>query len=134
MARNEAPTQSRKRSATATPRTYGTAPALDPSDKRWTSLSHREEGRVRNPSRLRDYAKFNRRRGIPLPGACLLLSLRAADAHALAAKMFGAPREGRCRRYADRVETGQDNAENRLLDDLSCCREGWDAVGGKAVA
>ncbi len=32
-ARNEAPTQSRKRSATATPRTYGTAPALDPSDR-----------------------------------------------------------------------------------------------------
>jgi hypothetical protein len=30
MARNEAPTQSRKRSAPATPRTYGTAPALDP--------------------------------------------------------------------------------------------------------
>lgn len=30
-ARIEAPTQSRKRSATATPRTYGTAPALDPS-------------------------------------------------------------------------------------------------------
>jgi hypothetical protein len=29
-ARNEAPTHSRKRSATATPRTYGTAPALDP--------------------------------------------------------------------------------------------------------
>ena len=31
MARTEAPTQSRKRSATATPRAYGTAPALDPS-------------------------------------------------------------------------------------------------------
>jgi hypothetical protein len=31
-ARNEAPTQSRKRSATATPRAYGTAPALDPRD------------------------------------------------------------------------------------------------------
>ena len=34
MARIEAPTQSRKRSATATPRAYGTAPALDPSDRR----------------------------------------------------------------------------------------------------
>jgi hypothetical protein len=33
-ARNEAPTQSRKRSATATPRAYGTAPALDPRDRR----------------------------------------------------------------------------------------------------
>ncbi len=33
MARNEAPTESRKRSVTATPRAYGTAPALDPSYK-----------------------------------------------------------------------------------------------------
>jgi hypothetical protein len=31
MARIEAPTQSRKRSATATPQAYGTAPAFDPS-------------------------------------------------------------------------------------------------------
>jgi hypothetical protein len=36
-ARIEAPTQSRKRSATATPRTYGTAPALDPSARARTS-------------------------------------------------------------------------------------------------
>ncbi len=35
MARNEAPTESRKRSVTATPRAYGTAPALDPSDSAW---------------------------------------------------------------------------------------------------
>src|ERR1019366_5659364 len=43
---NEAPTQSRKRSATATPQAYGTAPALDPSpslrlDDRDASLDRR---------------------------------------------------------------------------------------------
>ncbi len=39
-ARIEAPTKSRKRSATATPRTYGTAPALDPSARTSSLVLH----------------------------------------------------------------------------------------------